>query len=112
MPVTVAEPALFFDNDNAVVLEFFLVKPDSTVYDLTGAFVVLLVEGGSANPYTVVISSATDGQCQSTIAADSFLAGVYRAQLRVTKGDNTFHSQVFTLQVGQSIIQTSLECDC
>lgn len=98
---------LLFDLDDQVVLNFTVLQRNGTVYDLTGKTISLLVEGVSS--FSCAIVSATSGTCSRTVTAGDFpVAARYRAQLKVTGGGVTFYSDIFIIQVSESINTTAV----
>lgn len=95
-----------FDLDDQPVLEFTVLRRDGTVYDLTGASVDLLVEGVGEFPCSV--TTPTEGLCERTVDVGDFpVAGRYRSQLRISGGGSTFHTDIFVVQVSESIDSTA-----
>lgn len=91
-----------FDLDDQAVLQFTILQRDQTPYNLTGTTVNMLVEGVDTFPCT--ITGATAGTVERTVAVGDFpQAGRYRAQLRVTGVGNIFHTDIFVIQVSESI---------
>lgn len=101
-----AELVIFFDEDAQVNLDFTILNPDGTAYNLTGATVSLLAkpERGSALTFACTLQDAPNGKARRVVAADDFAAGPYQAQLRVTTGSVVFHSVYFRVLVGKAIV--------
>jgi hypothetical protein len=101
-----AEPVIFFHKDAQVNLDFTILNPDGTKYNLTGATVDLLTqpERGAALTFACSITDAANGLARRTVVANDFAAGSYQAQLRVTAGAVVFHTVYFRILVGQAIV--------
>ena len=101
-----AEPVIFFHKDAQVNLDFTILNPDGTAYNLTGATVDFLVkpERGVAIVFPCTVIGASNGVARRTVGAGEFAAGPYQAQLRVTTGSQIFHTVYFRVLVAQAIV--------
>lgn len=100
-----AEPVLFFHKDSQVNLDFTLLNPDGTKYNLTGSTVDLLAqpERGAALTFSCSVIDAVNGLCRRVVAVGDFAAGPYQAQIRVTNGPAVFHTVYFRILIGKAI---------
>ena len=91
----------FSVSDVGLVLNFPLVKPDGTPFDLTGCSAQLIVKG--LTPIALTIATPTNGRCAYTVAVGIFSVRTYVAQVRVTKGAIVLNSKVFKIDVAAAL---------
>lgn len=96
-------PTFFFDDDVGVVLTFTVLKPDGTPQNLTSATVTLLAEDVAGSPFSCTVTDAANGVCTRTVQSGDFSGGTYRAQLKIVSGSNTYHTEIFVIQVGTAL---------
>lgn len=94
---------IFFHKDVGVILEFTIKDNAGVVRNLASSTVTLLVDGVTGSPFSTTVSDAANGKVQRTVAASDFKKGTYRAQLKEVVGANTFYSDIFFIQVAESI---------
>lgn len=86
----------FYAKDVGVKLTLTLLNAAGAAFDLTGFTAEMNLAG--LDPLTMVIDDATAGVASYTVSApDTFPAGVYNAQIKVTNGASTFRSSTFLL---------------
>lgn len=95
-----------FDLDSQAVLTFTILQRDGSPYNLTGSTVTMRVEG--LGSFACTITNAAGGIVTRTVVAGDFpIAARYKAQLRAVNGSTVFNSDIFFIQVAETVDTTA-----